>query len=121
MTILLGAWVMLFAALFLAYGVVRVQANEWPPFGAPRLPRGVPALNTLLLLASSVALRRGLARARRVAQRRRRAAAPRAAAVAATALLGTALPGGADRDLAGDARARPAARARGSTARSSSR
>ena len=38
MTILLGAWVMLFAALFLAYGVVRVQANEWPPFGAPRLP-----------------------------------------------------------------------------------
>ena len=65
MTILLGAWVMLFAALFLAYGVVRVQANEWPPFGAPRLPLLVPGFNTLLLLASSVALRRGLARARR--------------------------------------------------------
>jgi cytochrome c oxidase subunit 3 len=64
MTILLGAWVMLFAALFLAYGVVRVQANEWPPFGAPRLPRGVPALNTLALLASSALLRRGLWRAR---------------------------------------------------------
>jgi cytochrome c oxidase subunit 3 len=64
MTILLGAWVMLFAALFLAYGVVRVQASEWPPFGAPRLPLLVPGVNTLLLLASSVALRRGLARAR---------------------------------------------------------
>jgi cytochrome c oxidase subunit 3 len=65
MTILLGAWVMLFAALFLAYGVVRVQANEWPPFGAPRLPLLVPGFNTLLLLASSVVVRRGLARARR--------------------------------------------------------
>ena len=65
MTILLGAWVMLFAALFFAYGVVRVQASEWPPFGAPRLPRGLPALNTLLLVASSLTLRRGLARARR--------------------------------------------------------
>jgi len=82
MTILLGAWVMLFAALFLAYGVLRLQANEWPPFGAPRLPRGAPALNTLLLLASSVALRRGLARARRGEPR---ALGP---AVAATALLG---------------------------------
>lgn len=65
MTILLGAWVMLFAALFLAYGVVRVQANEWPPYGAPRLPLAVPGLNTLLLLASSAVLRRGLGQARR--------------------------------------------------------
>lgn len=65
MTILLGAWVMLFAALFLAYGVVRVQAAEWPPFGAPPLPLFVPGLNTLLLLASSVVVRWGLARARR--------------------------------------------------------
>jgi len=65
MTILLGAWVMLFAALFLAYGVVRVQASEWPPFGAPRLPLLVPGINTLLLLASSGVLRRGLTRARR--------------------------------------------------------
>jgi cytochrome c oxidase subunit III len=65
MTIILGAWVMLFAALFFAYGVVRVQAPEWPPFGAPRLPRGVPGLNTLLLLASSLTLRRGITQARR--------------------------------------------------------
>jgi len=65
MTILLGAWVMLFAALFFAYSVLRAQASEWPPFGAPRLPRGLPALNTLLLVASSLTLRRGLGRARR--------------------------------------------------------
>lgn len=82
MTILLGAWVMLFAALFLAYGVVRVQANEWPPFGAPRLPLAVPGLNTLVLLVSSAVLRRGLRRAQR--------GDPRglAAATAAAALLG---------------------------------
>ena len=82
MTILLGAWVMLFAALFLAYGVLRVQANEWPPFGAPRLPRAAPAFGTLLLLASSLALRRGLAFVRRG---HRRALAP---ALLTAALLG---------------------------------
>ena len=87
MTVLLGAWVMLFAALFLAYGVVRVQANEWPPFGAPRLPLAVPGLNTLLLLASSAVLRRGLARARGGDQR----ALPPAAVAAA--LLGVAFLG----------------------------
>ena len=65
MAIFLAAWAMLFAALFLAYGVVRVQAAEWPPFGAPRLPRAAPALSTLLLIASGLSLRRGLARARR--------------------------------------------------------
>src|SRR5262249_1097660 len=65
MTILLGAWGMLFAALFLAYGGVGVPANEWPPAGAPRLPLAASGLNTLVLLASSLMLRRGLARARR--------------------------------------------------------
>jgi cytochrome c oxidase subunit 3 len=82
MTIFLGAWVMLFAALFLAYAVVRAQANEWPPFGAPRLPRAAPALNTLLLLASGLALHRGVARAR---VGRRRALLP---ALAVTMILG---------------------------------
>jgi heme/copper-type cytochrome/quinol oxidase subunit 3 len=65
MGIFLAAWAMLFAALFLAYAVVRVQAAEWPPFGAPRLPRAAPALSTFLLMASGVTLRRGLGRARR--------------------------------------------------------
>jgi len=66
MAIFLGAWVMLFAALFFAYAVVRVQAgSEWPPFGAPRLPRAAAAFNTSLLAASGLLLRLGLARARR--------------------------------------------------------
>jgi cytochrome c oxidase subunit 3 len=64
MTIVIAAWVMLFAALFFAYGVIRVQAPEWPPFGAPRLPRVAPAISTLLLLAAGLNLRSGLRRAR---------------------------------------------------------
>lgn len=64
MTVFLGTWVMLFAALFLAYGVVRAQAESWPSPGEPRLPLGLPGLATLLILSSSVALRRGLGRAR---------------------------------------------------------
>ena len=82
MSIVLGAWVMLFAALFLAYGVVRVQSLEWPPFGAPRLPRGLTGLNTLLLLGSSLTLRRARSLARRGRARSFRLA------VGATMLLG---------------------------------
>jgi cytochrome c oxidase subunit 3 len=61
MIVFLGTWVMLFAALFFAYGVVRVQAPSWPPPTEPPLPRGVPGLNTLVLIASSLVLRRGIA------------------------------------------------------------
>jgi cytochrome c oxidase subunit 3 len=88
MAIFLAAWAMLFAALFLAYGVVRVQAAEWPPYGTPRLPRGAPALNTLLLVASSVFLRGGLLRARRRGERRLPGTA-----LAASILLGVAFLG----------------------------
>jgi len=88
MAIFLAAWAMLFAAMFLAYGVLRVQAAEWPPFGAPRLPRAAPALNTLLLIASGLTLRRGLARARR----RPDARLPRPALLASI-LLGVAFLG----------------------------
>ena len=83
MSILLGAWVMLFAALFFAYGVVRAQSSEWPPFAAPRLPRVAPGLNTLLLLGSSATLRRGL-----VAARRRGEGAISGAALVVTLVLG---------------------------------
>ncbi|HET6281550.1 MAG TPA: cytochrome c oxidase subunit 3 [Polyangia bacterium] len=64
MTVFLGTWVMLFAALFLAYGVVRVQADVWPPPYEPRLPLGVPGLGSLVLLASGLVLRLGLRAAR---------------------------------------------------------
>ena len=59
MAIFLGTWVMLFAALLLAYAVVRAQAPAWPPAGLPRLPRALPGLATLVLVASSVLLRTG--------------------------------------------------------------
>ena len=61
--IFLGAVAMLFAALLLAYAVLRTQAIAWPPPGTPEFPRGGAAANGLLLVAVSVALR-GAARRR---------------------------------------------------------
>ncbi len=58
MVMFMGAWVMLFAALFFAYGVLRVRSTAWPPPEVPRLPRAVPGLATLLLALSSAALGR---------------------------------------------------------------
>jgi cytochrome c oxidase subunit 3 len=60
MIIFLGTWAMLFAALFFAYGVVRAQAPSWPPPTENALPRGIPGLNTLILIGSSGLLRWGL-------------------------------------------------------------
>jgi cytochrome c oxidase subunit 3 len=61
MAIFLGALAMMFAALLLAYAIVRARAPAWPPTGTPPLPRGVLACNTLLLVTASLALRRGRA------------------------------------------------------------
>ena len=58
MAVFLGACAMLFAALLLAYAVMRAQASAWPPPGTPRFPRGAAASNGLLLIASGFALRR---------------------------------------------------------------
>ena len=60
MAIALGAFAMMFGALFFIYAGVRSRALMWPPPGAPRLPVGLPALNTGVLLASSVAVARGV-------------------------------------------------------------
>jgi cytochrome c oxidase subunit 3 len=57
MAIFLGAIAMLFAALFFAYAVMRAQAPAWPPAGQAPLPRVALGLNTLALLAASLALR----------------------------------------------------------------
>jgi cytochrome c oxidase subunit 3 len=74
MAIFLGAVAMLFAALFFAYAVMRAQAPAWPPAGQAPLPRGALGLNTLVLLAASLALRGARASAGRgddsVARRR---------------------------------------------------
>jgi cytochrome c oxidase subunit 3 len=69
--VFLGATAMLFAALLLAYAVLRAQAPRWPPPGTPPLPRGLAGANTLLLAGASAALWR----ARRAGQPRWRWAA----------------------------------------------
>ncbi len=66
----LGMWMLLatetvfFGGLVGAFLVLRINATAWPPPGQPRLPVIVTAANTLVLLASSFTLRRGLAAVR---------------------------------------------------------
>ena len=56
MVMALASWSMLFASLFFAYAVLRMSARVWPPDGSARLPLGLPAANTAVLLLSSVVL-----------------------------------------------------------------
>jgi len=71
----LGMWMLLvgetmfFGGLVAAFLVLRVGAHVWPPPSQPRLPVGVTAVNTLVLLASSYALARALRAIRRGDQR----------------------------------------------------
>jgi cytochrome c oxidase subunit III len=60
MVIFLASWAMMFSALFFAYAFVRARAVTWPPFGMPHLPVLLPAVNTVVLLASSFTFARGL-------------------------------------------------------------
>lgn len=55
--IFLGATAMVFAALLLAYAILRAQAPSWPPAGTPPFPRVAATANTAVLLAASLALR----------------------------------------------------------------
>jgi cytochrome c oxidase subunit 3 len=68
--------VMLFAALFAAYFVIRSDSGGWPPQGQERPELILPGLNTLLLVSSSVtmqwavrAIRRGAVPAMRLGLR----------------------------------------------------
>lgn len=65
MVIFLGAWAMMFGALFFSYAVLRISAPIWPAPGLPRLPLGLPAVNTVLLLTSSWTLSRALGQLKR--------------------------------------------------------
>jgi heme/copper-type cytochrome/quinol oxidase subunit 3 len=56
MIALIGAELMFFAGLVSAFFVLRTAAAVWPPPFQPRLPVEVTGLNTLVLLASSVAM-----------------------------------------------------------------
>ena len=58
MTIFLGSWAMMFGALFFAYAMLRVRTPVWPPAGV-HLPLLVPALNTVVIVLSGLALWRG--------------------------------------------------------------
>lgn len=58
---LIAAETMLFAGLIGAYLVFRLSAPVWPPPFQPRLPLGVTGVNTLVLLVSGLALRKGVA------------------------------------------------------------
>ena len=66
----IGGEVMLFAGLVFSFLIIRVGAPVWPPTLEPRLPIEVTAVNTGVLLASSVALASALS-ARRRGERRR--------------------------------------------------
>jgi cytochrome c oxidase subunit III len=65
MVIFLGSWAVLFAALFFSYLYLRAHTAVWPPMGTPRLPLGLPALNTGVIASSSVLLGLGLMAIRR--------------------------------------------------------
>jgi heme/copper-type cytochrome/quinol oxidase subunit 3 len=56
--------VMLFAGLLFVFWVLRLSAPVWPPPLQPRLPVGVTAVNTLILLASGMAIGAGVRAAR---------------------------------------------------------
>ena len=60
MLIFLGSWAMMFAACFYSYTLLRISAGGWPPDGMPDLPKVLPALNTLILLASSFSLHKAI-------------------------------------------------------------
>jgi len=64
MVLFLGAWSMMFAAFFLAYGFMRARLTSWPPAGVEPLPWKLPLGNTLVLLLSSASYQTGVRRVR---------------------------------------------------------
>jgi heme/copper-type cytochrome/quinol oxidase subunit 3 len=60
MLMLLSGESMFFGGLIAGFLVLRMSAAAWPPPGQPRLPVGLTAVNTALLLASSGTLARAL-------------------------------------------------------------
>lgn len=83
----LGAEAMFFAGLIGAYLVFRVGSQVWPPPFQPRLPTGMTAVNTVILLASAVTMRFALRANRRGEQVRLVALLSWTAAAGATFLL----------------------------------
>ena len=90
MLFFLSAETMFFAGLISAFFVLRLSAAVWPPPLQPRLPMLITGLNTLVLLASSVAIIAALRAARRGD---RRTLVERLAATAALGALFLAVQG----------------------------
>jgi len=63
--IALGSWAMMFAGVFFVYAAMRANAEQWPPEGIPKLPILMPAISTLVILASSVTMQKSLAALKR--------------------------------------------------------
>ena len=55
MWVALGSWTMMFGALFFMYLALRAQTGMWPPVGQ-HLPFWLPAINTVVIVASSLTL-----------------------------------------------------------------
>ncbi len=55
MMVALGSWTMMFGALFFMYLALRAQTTAWPPPGQ-HLPMLLPAINTGVIVASSITL-----------------------------------------------------------------
>lgn len=68
MWMLLAGETMFFGGLVAAFLVLRAGASVWPPPLQPRLPIGVTAVNTVVLLLSSYALARAVRAVRRADQ-----------------------------------------------------
>jgi heme/copper-type cytochrome/quinol oxidase subunit 3 len=60
--VLIAGDVMLFAGLLFVFWVLRLGAPVWPPPLQPRLPLGLTAMNTLVLLASGLIVDMGIPR-----------------------------------------------------------
>ena len=86
MWMLLATETMFFGGMVGAFLVLRLNAPVWPPPAQPRLPVGVTALNTLVLLLSSYTLVQALRAARRGDRRRLVVGLARTAALGATFL-----------------------------------
>ncbi len=56
MVAFIASWAMLFGGLFFAFGLLRLGSEAWPPVNVINLPIALPAINTGILLSSSVLL-----------------------------------------------------------------
>jgi heme/copper-type cytochrome/quinol oxidase subunit 3 len=70
--LVIAADVMLFAGLLFAFWVLRLGVPVWPPPLQPRLPVGLTAANTLVLVASGLAIAAGIREGRHGGPRRAR-------------------------------------------------